>query len=663
MSFLCQIALGPVQGFIASARRTRDLWFGSYVLSEISRATAISLVDECKGTLIFPSVPDGLVDHRDQPLTLRSDDFLVVNILLAQLPCNTRDEALACIRTARKAAEKRWQQACDDAQAQVNGVAPARARRRDAATADKFLRDDVWRAQLSDVIEVYAAAVPLKPDGSDYADALGRLKRVLAARKASRVFAPLTESDKAFALPKSSLDGTQSTVIREADGDGALAIARSRRRLGIETGEQLDTAGMVKRVVGRARRFVPVARVAAEPWLANLGPDDQQLLRDAYDATCGDGLDESLGSRLSGAVAADFPWVGRGRDSGFAFDSQLLYPSRIDAALKRLLKDEELAGTPDEARQLEGRADGLKAVLASVTRKYGWPTPYYVLLFADGDRMGELLDGILRHAPVGEAMTRQREVSQALSRFAQGVRALVNMHQGAAIYSGGDDVLALLPLEHAVPCAKALATAFAGALSAIATRSKVSVAPSLSVGLAIAHFLDPLGDVRRQAEHALELGKGNRTGVTAENKRNALGIVVKPRGGSAIETRLRWDATAAFTTLVGWTRQLGNPTEADALPNGLPHEVAATLANAVRLFGTEGEAALAPYRAMLRRVLEQKRHPGSQAALTADVQAALLDALTPDGASVAQLNELAQRFVLARWLALRADPEGGRTSL
>ncbi|MCC6552844.1 MAG: hypothetical protein IT372_07450, partial [Polyangiaceae bacterium] len=37
------VTLGPVQEFIAQARRTRDLWFGSHLLSEISRAAAAEL--------------------------------------------------------------------------------------------------------------------------------------------------------------------------------------------------------------------------------------------------------------------------------------------------------------------------------------------------------------------------------------------------------------------------------------------------------------------------------------------------------------------------------------------------------------------------------------------------------------------------------------------
>jgi len=36
MSENVHFALGPVQGFVAQARRTRDLWSGSFILSYLS---------------------------------------------------------------------------------------------------------------------------------------------------------------------------------------------------------------------------------------------------------------------------------------------------------------------------------------------------------------------------------------------------------------------------------------------------------------------------------------------------------------------------------------------------------------------------------------------------------------------------------------------------
>ncbi|MCS6914314.1 MAG: hypothetical protein NZ890_13850, partial [Myxococcota bacterium] len=34
------VSIGPVQQFIAAARRCQDLWYGSYLLSELSEAAA-----------------------------------------------------------------------------------------------------------------------------------------------------------------------------------------------------------------------------------------------------------------------------------------------------------------------------------------------------------------------------------------------------------------------------------------------------------------------------------------------------------------------------------------------------------------------------------------------------------------------------------------------
>jgi hypothetical protein len=40
MKYLLSISIGPVQDFIATARRSRDLWFGSWLLREIRPAVA-----------------------------------------------------------------------------------------------------------------------------------------------------------------------------------------------------------------------------------------------------------------------------------------------------------------------------------------------------------------------------------------------------------------------------------------------------------------------------------------------------------------------------------------------------------------------------------------------------------------------------------------------
>ena len=51
-----QFTLGPVQGFVAQARRTRDFWAGSFILSWLS-SVAIACIEKQGGTVQFP-VPD-----------------------------------------------------------------------------------------------------------------------------------------------------------------------------------------------------------------------------------------------------------------------------------------------------------------------------------------------------------------------------------------------------------------------------------------------------------------------------------------------------------------------------------------------------------------------------------------------------------------------------
>ncbi|MBV8856450.1 MAG: hypothetical protein JOZ02_05770 [Acidobacteria bacterium] len=99
MEYVLAISLGPVQEFIAAARRSRDLWFGSWLLSELSKAAAEHIVRHGVSgsrpagldSLIFPAVND--------PEDLRAGSSLsVVNKIIAivEEPAATaREESLA----------------------------------------------------------------------------------------------------------------------------------------------------------------------------------------------------------------------------------------------------------------------------------------------------------------------------------------------------------------------------------------------------------------------------------------------------------------------------------------------------------------------------------------------------------------------------------------
>jgi CRISPR-associated protein Cmr2 len=617
MNHLLQVNLGPVQGFIANARRTRDLWFGSYILSEISKAVALSL-HRAGASLIFPCAPN------DPEAALQADEFLVANIVFAELESASLADARAVVGHAEQAARARWHTLCNQALQQMEKALGKEG-------AEHFYDSRIWAAQLGDVVEIYSAIVPQGSDG--YAHANQRLRELMANRKNSRCFSAYADT---YLKAKSSLDGALSTVLRESTS------TRHRQRLGIEPAEQLDTSAMVKRVIGRERGFVPSARVAAQEWVERLHANE------AHEAKARE-LHERLrrlsaedqGTELKGKYA-EYPWI-----QALPFDAQLLYRHRIAAGRARM--DEAREADPETHAQLKA----LDQLLASIYKQLGPPNPYYGLLLADGDKMGKLIDKANEGATNSEG---HRAISQALTAFAQSVPDIMAQCSGACIYSGGDDVLGLVPLHMALDTANRLQEAFKSALDDTAAGCGIpeSERPTLSVGIAIVHFLEPLGDVRQLAGRAEKAAKGAH--LPPEQQRNAFCLVAKPRSGAELRARIRWDDEPSIGRLKTWTRWLGREQK---LPRGLPHELHEAFVACQSAIPPEDDFATfkAYWRAQLSLILNKKQAQGED--LSEDVKANLLTTLAGEGLTAQNASDFAPlpHLLMARWLSGQSPGE------
>ena len=182
--------------------------------------------------------------------------------------------------------------------------------------------------------------------------------------------------------------------------------------------------------------------------------------------------------------------------------------------------------------------------------------PYYALLLADGDYMGKLID---KKTTVKE----HRNLSQRLAKFAENVRVIVeDTYQGELVYSGGDDVLAFLPLHTALECANALAQDFKGKFGKeqIEVKGKM-INSSLSAGIVVAHHLDPLSDTLKLVREAEK---------EAKKERNSLAITMAKRSGADYTIAGRWDETnnlfLRLTKFIGWHNQ-------EAIPDGAAYEL------------------------------------------------------------------------------------------
>lgn len=229
------ISIGPVQGFIAAARRTRDLWFGSHLLSRVSHEAAQAVAKH--GALIFP--------HPQTP----PDN--VANVILAEISEGQAPQGAS--QAAEKAAIECWEKFAAEARSEAAG----------------FIRGDICAEQVGDVIEFYAAWTPLASP-SHYKDARQRVMRLLAGRKACRDFRPALGH---AGIPKSSLDGARESVWKDPEKTLELN-PRLDRRLRLSEGEQLDVVGLTKRLGGGRKGFPSVSRIAADPWLRGAAKAD-----------------------------------------------------------------------------------------------------------------------------------------------------------------------------------------------------------------------------------------------------------------------------------------------------------------------------------------------------------------------------------------------------
>jgi len=466
--YLFSVAVGPVQEFIASARKLRDLWYGSYLLSELSKAVARYL-NENGCELIFPAVVNGKDFEPDSPMS-------VANKILALTPEDVSPEDM--VAGAKSAFMEHWKKLCEKAQ-----------RRLPQGT----IKDDLFDKQVADFGEFFAAWAVY--DENDYSDSRNRVEQKLTGRKSLREFsAPGWDG---HGLPKSSLDGIRESVIKNT--------APLRKRYALKRGEHLDALGIVKRLgpLTNSQRpfFDNMARVAVQPLLEGLTHDSKArgLLKGFPDLAELYPPGEAQSSAMS---APDFwpPYM----------PEELLIPAVFEKECKEF-KDDGKAGAWDNAW----------AIIRKILRRAGEPCTYGCLIVGDGDRMGAVLDSLT-------TICHHKAVSAALDQFARSVHEMVEGFGGRVIYSGGDDVLAYAPLHRALGCAAAVNQAFHEALNEVFNEIGVEQ-PTFSAGMAIVHYKMPLHlalELARTAEkHAKQKG-GRDSLAVVQSKRSGSDLIV-----------------------------------------------------------------------------------------------------------------------------------------
>ena len=602
--YLVMLSIGPVQSMIAAARRSRDLWSGSWLLSELAKSCAKSLKEQ-DATLIFPYV-------ENPSLLEMNSEFSVGNKLQVVIEANSTDELIRIINQAKKATQARFLYEADAAIKQL-----------DHATDD--IRQEVWDAQKTNYLEIQAAWAKIDTSDNDgYKKAIQKASSALAARKATRDFPPAATDpyDATRMLPKSSLDGAYETILNKPHNK---LKTKTRTKLSLSDSEQLDCLGTIKRLgfADIVEQFTPFTRITADAWIEKLVEEDIDLntVKSIYEKL----IELKVATRVKG---------NKGIYADFAYDAQLLYPYRLDAAIQEWKQVDDAIG--DQLKLL-------KQQLLSVWREYGEPYSYGVMLLADGDRMGELLDK-------ATSLQEHQKITKALSDFAESVPDTMRAYSGHCIYAGGDDVLGFVPLDQAYNCSKRLSDDFKARLLDVSNDLGVDKSPTLSVGLAVCHIMTPMSVIRDLANQAEKHAKGDHIKDDISKRRNALSLLLSVRSGNDVHVRYQWDDNTSLEAFQKWIKMYVNKD----IPSRVAYDIRDIHLSTYLIAKDQDDLRQGIRSAELKRMLKQAR-----TATGNNIDGETIQQLKYRGVDIG-LDKLADELIVARWFAAKTQQELGK---
>lgn len=505
------MSIGPVQSFVSQARRTRDFWAGSFLLSWMAGQLMAETMRR-GGKIVFPYVGDtdqpkdnllaailGKPSHGQQNPTIGS----LPNRFKASVPESIEPEKI--VNTAKQ----KWQALAGAVWSEF--VEPA--------VGDGRNTRAIWNRQIDGFWEIQWVMGTDPEDGSDNA--------WLGARKNWRSHWPPEEGGDHCTVMGDwqELSGyTRSRQRKRQDAFWKVLQGRTGR-LDLREGERLCAIALVKRLFPKlksqaqkefigwpfeVRNWPSTVYLAATPWLAHMAKDQHRCARfSRFVKTVEETVGKNDFGQLKSEGATSLPALVNLRD-GASLDGNFF----MEAALANPKATPLSNGNSPDSEDSDSRVrKKLIKELVDLGNAVGCPAqPYYALLMMDGDRLGKLLR---------ENKDKEKDISRSLAKFVKVVPGTVQKRNGVTVYAGGDDVVALLPITEAVECAIDLREKYGSAFGESLQKDK----PTASSSIVFSHYHNPLRDIMKLAHKELD--------ETAKetNGRDSLALAVLSPGG------------------------------------------------------------------------------------------------------------------------------------
>lgn len=559
--------IGPVQQFIFQARKTQDLFMGSFLLSYLTFIGMEEVIDRYgPKSIIYPNLSaQPLMEwhlkrcniNRKSSISSFIDQPTIPNRFVALIPESEESKIIKLAHKMEDAVRKKWKEMVD--------IVLNKFKLIDKIRSDKKDEDckAVIKKQTLDFPEIYWVAMPFKKDGKyiteeDFKDffeevqkenvgliyhlGYSALEKSMGIRKNLRNFSQTNEYGK-----KCNICGTKEGVIKA--GMGSLQVGKY-----ISEKEALCIPCFVKRALDKYLgdkvdgKFIdytfPSTAEMASSNFKKRALKDAEVQFNAYidniKKIVGENVLRQIQVKPLNKIEGDFNNVVN--IEGEWFFEENLCTENIKKQFGIEIDDKEIKD--------------LRKSLKQITDEVGEPNPYYAVVLFDGDNMGEWLAGKLLHNfehiygsdlwnklpnKVKEELKTSIKnklltptihflISLSLRNYSlEFVKKIVeDDHLGKLIYSGGDDVLAFVNLKDLFEVMRRLRAAFSGHIKIENNEIKVDWSnntgfvekdgkllltmgknATASCGVVIAHYKTPLKMVMDKVRETEKKAKSN----------------------------------------------------------------------------------------------------------------------------------------------------------
>ena len=591
-------SITPVQDFIGKARKLRDYWTGSVLLSYLAFAGITVVMDELgPDHILYPSLQNqSLVEQwLSKKYNVLKDSLLEEGILkqlndnsqsIASFPnkfvflCNAKDVETICELIKNKI-EIEWKNTSDIVKNFI-------AAKTDSNDSEEF--NKVWDNSIKDYWKLSWASTNFATINDEEA-----LKQLLPKNKWEKEVEAMKKFDSCFDIKNkvfpnydaSNLYGTTHSLVQ-----GLLAAGKTKPNSikPIQEGEKCPLCGEHE-VLNNSKKNLSAAEYNKNTqhfW-------DKLRNMNAEESYSQIGKSERLCAICS--VKRFLPLGNVFKDKNHILHQTLVesykenFPSTTEMSswefLHTLPKDDRKK-VAERLHDYEFETDDekVKEILKNSSK---YETKYYGFLLMDGDKMGDLINGESVEASWNDVINIKNKastvfakedfakkertinpalhamISDSLNNFARyGVQPIVNKYNGKLIYAGGDDVCAIMPLSTVFQAADEIRKVYqfsfaevtgngSSSINVINPSSKKIVMHlghsdnqdetkiSLSGAIIIAHHKTPLKEVITQAHAVLD-------GVAKEKSgRNSIAIRLDKRSGGARDMWFKWEEENKFS--------------------------------------------------------------------------------------------------------------------